>query len=90
MNATAQNADVSLTLRNFASGTTSLYLNTNNTVSSRLYSDATGNIFVNAITTTSSVKFNFSSTLGFTITNTGGTPVSDIRFKSEVQNITNA
>ena len=89
MNASSGGGDVSLTLRNFASGTTSLYLNTNNTLSSRLYSDGVGNIFVNAITTTSTVKFNFSSTLGFTITNTGGTPASDIRFKSDIQNITN-
>jgi hypothetical protein len=33
MNASSGGGDVSLTLRNFASGTSSLYLNTNNTFS---------------------------------------------------------
>jgi hypothetical protein len=35
-------------------------------------------------------KFYFGTTLGFTVSSTGGTPVSDARFKSELQPIENA
>ena len=41
-------------------------------------------------TTTHSHKFYCGDTLGYTITNTGGANGSDIRFKTDIQNITNA
>ena len=34
-------------------------------------------------------KFYSGTTLGYTISNTGGVNISDIRFKSDIQNITN-
>jgi hypothetical protein len=40
--------------------------------------------------TTHTHKFYTGSTLGFTITNTGGSPSSDIRFKTNIKNITDA
>ena len=40
--------------------------------------------------TTHTHKFYTGSTLGFTITNTGGSPTSDIRFKTNINNITDA
>ena len=40
--------------------------------------------------TTHTHKFYCGSTLGFTITNTGGSPTSDLRFKSNINNINNA
>ena len=43
-----------------------------------------------AAQTTHTHKFYCGSTLGFTITNTGGSPTSDLRFKSNINNINNA
>ena len=40
--------------------------------------------------TTHTHKFYTGSTLGLTITNTGGSPSSDIRFKTNIKNITDA
>ena len=41
-------------------------------------------------TTSAAFKFFTGSTLGFTITSTGGTPVSDIRLKREIKDYDNA
>ena len=82
--------DANLKIQNLVSGTSSLYFNTNNTISSRLYSDAIGNIIMNTVSTTSTIKFYCGATNGYTISNTGGVGPSDIRFKSEIQNITGA
>ena len=90
MNATAQNADVSLTLRNYASGTSSLFLNTNNTLPSRIQADALGNIVITSYTNTSTIKFYSGSTIDYTISSTGGANGSDARWKTDVANITNA
>jgi hypothetical protein len=43
-----------------------------------------------APTTGTTHKFYCGSTLGFTITNTGGTPASDVRWKKEIEDITGA
>ena len=40
--------------------------------------------------TTATHKFYCGATLGFTITNTGGSPTSDIRFKSDIQNLSDS
>ena len=92
MNASSGGGDVSLTLRNFASGTTSLYLNNNNnnTLSSRLFTDALGNVSMQAYTGTSSIRFLCGSTPYFQITSAGGANISDARFKTNVSNITDA
>ena len=90
MNATAGGGDVSLRIRNYASGTSSLYLNNNNTLSSRINSDALGNIIITSYTNTSTIKFYSGSTIDYTISSTGGANGSDVRWKTDVANITNA
>ena len=90
MNATAGGGDVSLTLRNYASGTSSIYLNNNNTLQSKLVSDALGNVNMYSYTGTSFIKFYCGATPYFQITNAGGANVSDARFKTNVSTITNA
>jgi hypothetical protein len=90
MNATAGDGYVSLRIRNYASGTSSLYLNNNNTLSSRINSDALGNIIITSYTNTSTIKFYSGSTIDYTISSTGGANGSDVRWKSDVANITNA
>lgn len=153
MNATAEGDDVSLTLRNYASGSSSLYLYSNTTVASRIYQDTVGRLniavnisgtsvlplslysngvvnvnssngFTNKIlvlydngtsdapstavnysgigtqsggalryqvpTATSTHRFFCGTTQSFFITNGSGASGSDSRWKSDVQNITNA
>ena len=51
---------------------------------------STGTLRHQVPTTSNTHRFFCGSTLGFTITNTGGTPVSDARFKSELQPIEHA
>ena len=48
-----------------------------------------GTLRYQAASTTSVHKFYCGTTLGYTISNTGGVNLSDIRFKSDLQNITN-
>jgi len=150
INSTVGGGDVSLALKNYASGTSSLYLSTNNTMNSSIYQNELGNVNfklnisntsvlpislysngvvlagattnnklltlfdpgpsdapstatnfygfgVNSLTlryqcpqSTHSHKFYLGSTLSYTITSAGKANGSDVRFKSEVQNVTNA
>jgi len=89
MNASST-SDISLTVRNFASGTSSLYLNSNNTLSSRLYQAADTTLFMQAYTNTSTIKFYNGTNYSFYITTAGGANASDASLKTNVSNITNA
>jgi hypothetical protein len=82
--------DSNFKVQNTASGTSSLYLATNGTLNSRLYSDALGNLNLQSYTGTSYIKFYCGSTAYYQVTNAGGANVSDARFKTNVSNITDA
>ena len=90
LNASALNGDVSLSLKNLVSGTTSLYFNNNNTLQSRIYTDAIGNMNLSCYTGTSFIKFYCGTSPFFQITNAGGANISDARFKTNVSTITDS
>ena len=81
--------DASLKIQNLVSGTSSLYLANNTTLNSRLYSDALGNLNLQAYTSTSNIKFYCGALAYYQITSAGGSNVSDRRFKENIINIIN-